>query len=260
MNSTSTCDNVLEIKDLNISYKTSLFHGRSLRDTFIELFSSPLKFLMRKPHNLNLLRKISLEIKKGERVGLIGVNGCGKTSLCRAIAGMHGTQNAIKVRGNIRAIFDTTVVVQPELSGEENAQILVNLMYPELPRDERTEIVREALEFSELGEFQFSAFKYYSKGMKARLFLSIVSAKPCELLILDEVFNGADTFFNEKITTRIKNIIEQSHAVIFVSHSIETVQEICNRVVVIQDNSIAFDGEPEKGIEFYLQHNDPERI
>lgn len=255
MNSTSTCEKVLQIKDLNISYKTSLFHGRSLRDAFIELLSSPLRFLMRRPHTLNLINNISLDVSRGERVGLVGVNGCGKTSLCRAIAGMHGAQDAIKVNGEVRAIFDTSVVVQPELSGEENAQILVNLMYPELPKEERKELVEEALEFSELGEFQYSAFKYYSKGMKARLFLSIVSARPCELLILDEVFNGADTFFNEKITTRIKTIIEQSHAVLFVSHSIETVREICNRVIVIQDNAIAFDGNAEEGLEFYLKNN-----
>ena len=255
MNSTSTCDTVLEIKDLNITYKTSLFHGRGLRDAFVEMISSPIKFLMRRPHTLNLLNDVNLTVKKGERVGLVGVNGCGKTSLCRAIAGMHGSQNAIKVNGSIRAIFDTTVVVQQELSGEENAQILVNLMYPELSKDERKEIVKESLDFSELGEFQYSAFKYYSKGMKARLFLSIVSAKPCELLILDEVFNGADTFFNDKITKRIKSIIEKSHAVLFVSHSLETVRDICNRVVVIQDNAIAFDGKTEEGLAYYLKHN-----
>lgn len=256
MNSTSTCDKILEITNLSISYKTSLFHGRGLRDAFIEMLSSPLKFLMRRPHELKLLNNISLTVKKGERLGLVGVNGCGKTSLCRAIAGMHGKQSAIKVKGNVRAIFDTSVVVQPELSGMENAHVLVSLMYPELSSEKRKDIVTEALEFSELGEFQYSAFKYYSKGMKARLFLSIVSARPCDLLILDEVFNGADTFFNEKITKRVKDMIEKSNAVIFVSHSTDTVRDICNRVVVIQDNQVAFDGGTDEGIDFYIKNNE----
>ena len=254
MSSTSISDNVLEIKNLNITYKTSLFHGRSLRDAFIEIFSSPLQFLMRRPHNLELLKGINLTIKKGERVGLVGVNGCGKTSLCRAVAGMHGRQNAIKVNGNVRAIFDTAVVVQPELSGEENALILVNLMYPDLSKQERNNIVTEALDFSELGEFRYSAFKYYSKGMKARLFLSIISSRPCELLILDEVFNGADTFFNDKITKRIKEMIEKSSAVLFVSHSTPTVKEVCNRVCVIKDKQIVFDGDADSGVDYYLEN------
>jgi ABC-type polysaccharide/polyol phosphate transport system ATPase subunit len=252
MNSTSTCDTILEIKNLNISYKTTMFHGGGLRDAFTQLLTSPIKFLMRRPHNLDLLKDINLTIKKGEKVGLIGINGSGKTSLCRAIAGMHGLQKSIHVNGDVRAIFDTAVVIQPELSGEENAYILVNLLYPELSKAERISIAKEAIEFSELGEFQYSAFKYYSKGMKARLFLSIVSARPCDLLILDEVFNGADSFFNAKITKRVKEMIEKSHAVLFVSHSVDTLKEICERGVVIRDNGISFDGNINDAVDFYL--------
>ena len=243
MNSTSTSNAVLEIKNLSITYKTSLFHGRSLRDAFVEMFTSPLKFLMRRPHSLNLLEDISLTLNRGDRLGVVGINGCGKTSLCRAIAGMHGTQSAIKLHGDLRAIFDTSVVVQPELTGKENAQILISL------------IIEEALEFSELGEFKNSAFKYYSKGMMARLFLSVVSARPCDLLILDEVFNGADEFFNEKITKRVKSMIEKSGAVIFISHSADLIKEVCNKIVVIDKQQIAFTGNVEEGLKFYTDTN-----
>ena len=255
MNSTSTSNAVLEIKNLSITYKTSLFHGRSLRDAFVEMFTSPLKFLMRRPHSLNLLKDISLTLNRGDRLGVVGINGCGKTSLCRAIAGMHGTQSAIKLHGDLRAIFDTSVVVQPELTGKENAQILISLMYPELSKEERKEIIEEALEFSELGEFKNSAFKYYSKGMMARLFLSVVSARPCDLLILDEVFNGADEFFNEKITKRVKSMIERSGAVIFISHSADLIKEVCNKIVVIDKQQIAFTGNVEEGLKFYTDTN-----
>ena len=243
MNSTSTSNAVLEIKNLSITYKTSLFHGRSLRDAFVEMFTSPLKFLMRRPHSLNLLKDINLTLNRGDRLGVVGINGCGKTSLCRAIAGMHGTQSAIKLHGDLRAIFDTSVVVQPELTGKENAQILISL------------IIEEALEFSELGEFKNSAFKYYSKGMMARLFLSVVSARPCDLLILDEVFNGADEFFNEKITKRVKSMIEKSGAVIFISHSADLIKEVCNKIVVIDKQQIAFTGNVEEGLKFYTDTN-----
>jgi ABC-type polysaccharide/polyol phosphate transport system ATPase subunit len=258
MKSTSTSDTVLKIENLDITYKSTLFHGRSLRDTFTEALSSPLKFLMRRPKNLELLKNISFELKKGDRLALVGVNGCGKTSLCRAIAGMHGSQNKIKVNGEVRAIFNTNVVIQPELSGLENANILVNLLHSNYSKVERKEIVDESLEFSGLGEFKFSAFKYYSKGMKARMFLSIVSAKPCDLLILDEVFDGADEFFNEKIASRIKDTIANSSAVIFISHSSSLIQEVCNRVIVLSQNKIAFDGSTEEGIALYKKINQSE--
>jgi len=254
MSSTSTCDYILKIQNLSITYKTSINPGKDLREVFIEVMTSPLKFLRRRPHSLELLKNINLTINKGERVGLIGINGCGKTSLCRAIAGMHGKQNNIQINGNVRAIFDTSAVLQPELSGYENAMILVNLMYSDLNKKQRKDIVDEALEFSELGDFRHSAFKYYSKGMKARLYLSIVSSKPCDLLILDEVFNGADIFFNEKITTRIKKMISKSSAVLFVSHSTPTISEVCNRVCVIKDKKIAFDGDTQVGIDYYTNY------
>ena len=251
MNSTSTSKTILEVTDLNITYKTSLFHGRGLRDAFVEMITSPLKFLMRRPQKLELLKNISFTLNPGERLALIGMNGSGKTSLCRAIAGMHGEQKAVKIEGEIRAIFDTNVVIQPELSGLENARILVNLLYTHFSKVERAEIVQESLEFSELGDFQYSAFKYYSKGMKARLFLSIISAKPCDLLILDEVFNGADEFFNTKITKRVKSIIQDSKSVIFISHESSLVKEICNRAIVLHNNKISFDGTPDEALAYY---------
>jgi ABC-type polysaccharide/polyol phosphate transport system ATPase subunit len=256
MNSISTSKKILEVKNLSITYKTSLFHGRGLRDSFVEFFTSPLKFLMRRPQNLELIRNISFSLDPGERLALIGVNGSGKTSLCRAIAGMHGEQKAVNINGEIRAIFDTNVAIQPELSGLENAKILVNLLYSHYSKAEREEIITESLEFSELGQFQFSAFKYYSKGMKARLFLSIISSKPCDLLILDEVFNGADEFFNEKVTKRVKSIIADSKSVIFISHSSELVKEVCNRAIVLSNSKIAFDGTPNEALAFYKKQQE----
>jgi len=91
----------------------------------------------------------------------------------------------------------------------------------------------------------------YSKGMQARLSLSIISAKKCDLLILDEVFDGADEFFQKKISERVLRMIHDSGAVMFVSHSPEQIRLACNRCVVIKNSAIAFDGSVEDGIDFY---------
>ncbi len=255
MNSTSTSSPILKIEDLDISYNLS-FHGLSTaRDVFVKLAKNPARLLFKEKRKLELLKGLNFELRSGERLGILGVNGSGKTSLCRTIAGMHGTNKGITLYGRCRAIFDTSIVVQPELSGEENAWILTNLLYDTYSAAERKQIRKEAIEFSELGEFSKTPFKRYSKGMKSRLFLSVVSARPSDLLILDEVFSGADTFFNEKISKRVEDMIKDSGAVIFISHHPELIEKVCNRVIVLADKKIAFDGTPSNAVEKYIQLN-----
>ena len=91
--------------------------------------------------------------------------------------------------------------------------------------------------------------------MKTRLFLSVVSARPSDLLILDEVFSGADSFFNEKISSRVEEMISQSGAVIFISHVEEIVDKVCNRGIVLHNKKIAFDGDIKSALAFYNQIN-----
>jgi ABC-type polysaccharide/polyol phosphate transport system ATPase subunit len=255
MNSTYTSDSILKIQDYNLEYRFSRFRNAGLRDVFITALKSPFRLIMERERKIKILENINLEIKQGERVALIGVNGTGKTSLCRAIAGMHGKINSIKTKGNIRAIFDTSVVVHPELTGRENAEILVNLMFPYLSKEERDEKIKEAIKFSEIETYIDTPFKFYSKGMKSRLFLSVVSSSPSELLILDEVFAGADSFFNEKISKRITNMIENSGAAILISHHEELLKSLCTRGVVLHDKKVSYDGDIQGAIDFYNQIN-----
>ncbi|MBI3543174.1 MAG: ABC transporter ATP-binding protein [Deltaproteobacteria bacterium] len=87
--------------------------------------------------------------------------------------------------------------------------------------------------------------------MQARLCLSMISCRPCDILILDEVFDGADAFFREKISSRILKMIESSGAVLFVSHGMEQVRRVCNRVLVLKEGAVVFDGDVETGIKLY---------
>ena len=254
MNSISTSKNVLTIKDLTISYNFSRYHAKGLRDLFVSFVTSPYSFLFSRQQKVDILKDFNLEVRNGDIVGILGINGAGKTTLCRTIAGMYGSRNEIEVDGLLRAIFDTASVIQPELSGRENAWIITNILYSHLPKKERLDIVEDSLEFTELNEYVDSPFKIYSKGMKVRLFLSIVSARPCSLLILDEVFNGADKYFNEKISGRIKKVIQESGAVLFISHSEEIIKEVCNRTIVIGNQKLLFDGPVAEGIAFYNKH------
>jgi ABC-type polysaccharide/polyol phosphate transport system ATPase subunit len=255
MSFTSTSNNILEVDSLDIKYKTSIHGINSLRDIFVNALTNPAKLLFNKRSTLDILNNVNFQVKNGDRLAILGVNGSGKTSLCRTISGMHGENKAIKLNGDVRAIFDTSVVVQPELSGRENAWILTNLLFSKYSKEERIAILKDAVDFSELDYFIHTPFKLYSKGMKTRLFLSVVSARPSDLLILDEVFSGADTFFNDKISQRVEDMISQSGAVIFISHVEDIVKKVCNRGIVLYNKKIAYDGDIKNAMAFYNKIN-----
>lgn len=250
MKSTSTSKTLLSVENLNLVFQTEFYRSLSWRDIFTKASRDPWGTFFGEKDRLHIAKNLSFSVKHGERVGIIGVNGSGKTTLCRCIAGMYRqTSGTIERKGSIRSIFDTSVGIQPELTGRENAQLLAEFMYPDEP--DKRDIVEESLEFSELREFVDAPYRSYSKGMQARLCLSLISARPCDLLILDEVFDGADAFFSEKIAERVLDLIKRSGAVLFVSHSVGQIRKVCNRVFVMEAGVIVFDGDVEQGIEFY---------
>jgi ABC-type polysaccharide/polyol phosphate transport system ATPase subunit len=182
----------------------------------------------------------------------LGVNGAGKSSLCRCIAGMYKpTTGSVEVFGETRAVFNTNIGIQPDLTGRENAELLTQFLYPGLSKNDAKELINDAINFSELGRFIDAPFRLYSNGMQTRLSLSLVSARPTDLLILDEVFDGADTFFKEKISLRVQKMIQLSGAALFVSHSPDQVLKVCNRAIVLDQAQIVFDGEPSEALNFY---------
>jgi len=253
MLSTSTSKTLLKAEALGLDYPIRLYPHHGLRDTFVQLAKAPFDYLTRGQEVLPVIRQVSLELKTGDRLGLLGVNGAGKTTLCRILCGMlKPGKGKLTTHGHVEAIFDTSNGIMPELTGRENAELLVALLGS---AGFTPAIVEEALAFSELGVFLDAPFKTYSKGMQARLALSLISATTSDVLILDEVFDGADLFFREKIALRMRQKIERSGAVIFVSHGPEQVLDLCNRVIVMDKGTITFDGAPAAGIDFYRKNS-----
>ena len=259
MNSTSISDPslILKVEDLGLTFNTHIYQGKSLRDYFVELAANPIRVLRQEAEKILLFQGLNFEVKRGERIGIVGLNGVGKTSLCRCISGHYNpTKGNIERFGIVRAIFDTAIGIQPELTGRENAYLLGAFMYPE-HIDHLKDFVEEALAFSELNEFLDAPFRIYSNGMQARLCLSLISSVPADLLILDEVFEGADHVFRNKISERILKMIESSGAVLFVSHSPGQIERVCNRVLVLDQGAIVFDGPPIEGQKFYESLGSP---
>ncbi|MBX9766756.1 MAG: ATP-binding cassette domain-containing protein [Bdellovibrionales bacterium] len=244
---------VLKVQNLSLTVQIPLFEPTSLKETFTSLFKDPFQDLDRSPQFKDLAKNLNFQILRGERVGLVGINGAGKTSLCRCLAGMFAPDSGKIIRNSpVRAIFDTSLGVLPELTGRENALLLAHFLYP--GHKDIFGIVSESLAFSGLEEYADAPYRIYSNGMKARLFLSIISSQPAGLLILDEVFDGADVFFQKQIETRILRMVESSDAVIFVSHNEEQILKVCERVMVLSQGHLVFDGKPEPALRYYRSH------
>jgi ABC-type polysaccharide/polyol phosphate transport system ATPase subunit len=241
---------ILRLTDMKLVFHAETYRSRTLRDLFFRM-THPLP--KKQPKKIiTVADGINLEIRQGERVGIIGTNGSGKTSLCRCIAGTYKpSAGSVEVFGKVRAIFDIGLGIQPELTGRENADLLSAFMFPE--DENRHELVQKALEFSELGEFLDVPYRTYSNGMQARLCLSLAAAKACDLYILDEVFDGADRFFREKISARMIEVLRQSGAVIFVSHNPEQILTVCNRIIVLRNGKIEYDGPVQAGLDYYAK-------
>jgi len=254
MASTSPSDVLLTAQNIFLEYPVRLYAHTDLRSSFIGAVKNPWDYLFKNPDVLPVLKGVNLELRRGDRLGLLGVNGAGKTSLCRILSGMvRPHRGEVKLHGSVEAIFDVATGILPELTGRENAYLLARLFYRtrHVPRD----MVEEALKFSELGDFLDMPFKTYSRGMQARLILSLVATTPAQVLILDEVFDGADVFFKEKISQRMMQKIANSEAVVFVSHGPEQVLQLCNRVVVLHGGQLIFDGPAQEGVDFYLRNS-----
>lgn len=252
MPSTSESEVLLKVENLRVFFELEHFHHRGVRDVFVSALTHPMDYFMKQNELLYVVDGVSFEITRGMRLGIVGTNGSGKTTLCRAIAGMIMPQEGrVITQSEVRAIFDTGTGVVPELTGRENAYLLARLFFPKL-KDLKV-IVEEAIEFSELGHFIDIPFQQYSKGMQSRLLLSLISSVPTEILILDEVLDGADIFFQKKLAERMKAFIRNAGASIFVSHSIDQIRQVCTSLMVLHKGKVQYLGPIGQGWNEYLK-------
>lgn len=243
---------LIEVKNLDLAFPLRTYKNSTVRDVVLSTLKNPIS-LFKEENAFHALKNINFQVTAGERIGLLGVNGAGKSTLCRCLSGFYTPpKGEIIRRGNVRALFESSLAMFPELSGRENLKVLAEIFYDyktcNLPK-----IIEESIEFSELGDFIEAPIKTYSKGMLLRLSLSLLSALPTDILILDEVFDGADEFFREKLSRRIKNLIDNSGVVIFVSHQDIQLLEVCTRVLLINNGSIIYDGSPEEALKAYRE-------
>ena len=178
------------------------------------------------------IEDISLELKSGDRIGLVGHNGAGKSTLLRVFAGVYQpTSGTIDIKGRITPLLNQTPGIENEDSGYENIITIGMLLGMSLV--EITEKAPKIVEFSGLGDYIHLPIRTYSSGMQARLGFSICTALEPGVLLLDEGIGAADAQFAEKASKRVKDMIEQTEILVLASHSDALIESMCNRAALI---------------------------
>jgi len=235
-------DHQLAIKLSNISKKYILHHEKP---TLVENI-----FSFRRKEEIWALKDINLEIKKGEKIGIIGDNGSGKTTLLKIISGITiPTTGKIEINGRVAGLIDLEAGFHPELTGEEN--IFLNGMLLGMSREEIKKRFKHIINFSGLGKFIDTPFYTYSSGMALRLGFSIAIHSNPDILLIDEVLAVGDQEFGNKCLQKMQEFFRKKGTIVFVSHHLETIAKFCNKVALLERGGIKMIGESKKVIESY---------
>lgn len=227
----------VEVKDVTMIFNMASESLGSLKEYFISLARHKLFF-----EEFRALKNISFDVHRGEVVGLVGTNGSGKSTMLKIIAGvLEPSEGEVKVHGNIAPLIELGAGFDPELSARENIYLNGALLgYTKEFIDANFDGI---IEFAELKDFVDMPLKNFSSGMVARIAFAIATITEPDILIVDETLSVGDVFFQQKCERRIQHFIESGDVtVLFVSHSMEQVERICQRAVWIEKGDLRMDG------------------
>lgn len=240
----------VRLRDVHLHYAAVAYRERSLKALLTRPFRTDPSASL---HDVHALAGVSLQIARGERVGLIGNNGAGKSTLLKAIAGLYPVSSGVlDVRGHVRALFDLSLGFEPDATGRENI-LYRGLLLGQSPRAMRA-LEPGIVEFAGLGEFIDYPLKAYSAGMQVRLAFAISTAIPGEILLLDEVIAAGDMEFMVRARERIRDLIGQAEILVLASHDLETLRSLCPRVIWLDRGRVCADGEAQVAIAEYRRH------
>ena len=201
------------------------------------------------------LNGIDLTIHRGERVGIIGANGAGKSTLLKLLSRVTApTEGEIDIWGRVSSMLEVGTGFHREMTGREN--IYMNGAILGMTRGEINERMEQIIDFSEIRDFIDTPVKRYSSGMFVKLAFSVAAHLNSEIMIMDEVLAVGDMAFQQKCLTRMRQAAdEEGRTVLYVSHNMNTIRELCDRVVVLDQGRIIYDGSVEDGIGVYMDHS-----
>lgn len=236
-----------------LSVDFPIYHGnsRSLKRHVFARASGRLQKDDKSRIVVNALRDISLDLRSGDRLGLIGGNGAGKTTLLRTLAGIYEpVQGRIEIEGRVGALLDATLGMNYELTGREN--IALRGLYNGFSRPEIDKLEEDVETFAELGDFLDLPMRFYSAGMTVRLGFALATAIKPEVLLMDEWLLAGDAAFMEKASLRLETVVRQAEVLVLSSHAPGIILNWSTRVIRMDQGRIVDDGPPQEVMDRYL--------
>lgn len=232
------------IKFSNVTKRYKLYKNDKQR--FKAIFSKGVKYKT-KAAVINL----SFEIKKGESVAFFGRNGAGKSTILKMITGVtFPTEGEVMVDGRVSALLELTTGFDPEFTGRENIYFRGQLFG--MTNEEIEALEPEIVAFADIGDYIDQPVRTYSSGMKARLGFAINANVDPEILIVDEALSVGDQTFGKKCTEKIRQLVNDKEVTfLFVTHSINTARQFCDKGIVMKDGALQFSGEINEAINYY---------
>ena len=237
--------NMIEVKNVKMRFKMSDEPLNSIKEIFTKAVSGKLKF-----NEFLALDDVSFNVEKGETLGLIGSNGAGKSTTLKLISGiLKPSEGSITIRGNVVPMLELGAGFDLELTGRENIYLNGAILgYSKVYLESKYE---EIVDFAEIREFIDMPIRNYSSGMMARLAFSIASVVQPEILIVDEILAVGDVKFQEKSYKRMQELMSGGATVLFVSHDLDKIEEMCDHVIWLDKGKVKQYGDAKKVCKAY---------
>lgn len=239
-------ENAIEVKNITKSFRVYLDHSNNIKEFLI--FSK-----RRKYENRQVLNGISFDVKKGEAIGLVGHNGCGKSTTLKLLTRiMYPDTGSVEIKGRVSSLIELGAGFHPDMSGREN--IYINASIFGLGKKEIDRRVEEIIAFSELEDFIDNPVRTYSSGMYMRLAFAVAINVDADVLLVDEILAVGDVAFQAKCFNKLKEIKGKGTTIVIVSHSLGQIEEICERSIWIDKGLIREEGKPKDVHRKYLEY------
>lgn len=254
---------VIKIEDLHKKYRLGAIGGGTLTADLQSWWAKvrgkedPNTKIGAKSYSKNetfmALNGVDLEINKGDTIGIIGGNGAGKSTLLKILSRVTApTKGTLKIKGRISSLLEVGTGFHPELTGRENVYLSGAILG--MTKEEVDSKIEDIIEFSECRQFIDTPVKRYSSGMFVKLAFSVAAHLDSEILIMDEVLAVGDMKFQKKCINKMLDVAHYGRTILYVSHNMQTIEQLCNRVVVLDKGTVKYDGDVETGISIYLNN------
>ena len=257
-------ETILKVENVGKEYRLGQIGGATLREELQRLGAKirkkedpTLKIGYKKSvknGKIHALKNVSFEAERGEAIGIIGRNGAGKSTLLKLITGVTApTNGTIYLNGRVASMLEVGTGFHPELTGREN--IYVNGAILGMTKKDIDSKIEDIIDFSECREFIDTPVKRYSSGMYVKLAFSVAAHLDAEIMIMDEVLAVGDVAFQNKCIKKMKEIADSGRTILYVSHNMSTVRNLCKRCIIIEKGEKVFDGDTEDAIAKYISSN-----